>query len=259
MKVSGLTTENAKLKEKNLEIEQLRNVEIENSRLKVENSKIVNDITNLQKEIERLTKVENQIHQLKTANSKIVNDINNLTGETERSNRGIRYSKPVPQSKMIKFCHTRKHSDLQLSKVRKSVVVEGAGGVNRNILGEHPLLPGNLYTWKLRYQGNTQGLWVGVIDESKFSVDGRCFGNGRCFYNDNAVCGGLSGNKCEWQPGDLLQINVDLIDYTITIKSLSNSSIDLTGTLPRLSSGHYYPYAFLWYSDLELEIVQSFC
>ncbi|KAL0251230.1 hypothetical protein GEMRC1_000443 [Eukaryota sp. GEM-RC1] len=186
-------------------------------------------------------------------------EISKLKQENEQLKKGTtesQVSQSVPQSKVIRFSPTKKHSLLHVSGDRKRVVV-GSGGGGRNILGEDPLLPGNEYTWKFRYQGNTSCLFVGVIDESQFSVDGSCYNNGHCFHNSgNNVYRCLSGNKTKWNPGELLEINVNLINHTLTIKSVSNSSINLIGTLPRLSSGNYYPYAFLWYSDHELEIVE---
>ncbi|KAL0251088.1 hypothetical protein GEMRC1_000302 [Eukaryota sp. GEM-RC1] len=99
--------------------------------------------------------------------------------------------------------------------------------------------------------------FVGVIDESEFSVDGECYENGHGTFNGGALVHGcLSGSTTQWNPGELLEISVDLINYTLTIKSVSNSSINLTGTLPRLSSGNYYPFALLYDSDHELEIVE---
>ncbi|KAL0250942.1 hypothetical protein GEMRC1_000156 [Eukaryota sp. GEM-RC1] len=190
------------------------------------------------------TKVQNHCGvSLVEENSNLVSDIKKLKSEIEELKR------------MIKFSQTRKHSQLQVSGDGKRVVGGGDDRVCRNILGEDPLLPGNVYTWKLRYQGETGGLFVGVIDESKFSVQGGCFENSHSFLNSNQVSGSLSGNKAKWNPGELLEINANLIHYTFTIKSVSNSSINLTGTLPRLSSGNYYPYALLYHSSHELEFV----
>ncbi|KAL0251462.1 hypothetical protein GEMRC1_000675 [Eukaryota sp. GEM-RC1] len=76
---------------------------------------------------------------------------------------------------MIRFSQTRKHSQLQVSGDRKRVVFGSGSFGFRNILGQDPIYPGNNYTWKLRYQGDTDNLWVGVIDESKFSVDSGCY------------------------------------------------------------------------------------
>ncbi|KAL0251935.1 hypothetical protein GEMRC1_001147 [Eukaryota sp. GEM-RC1] len=166
-------------------------------------------------------------------------------------------SQSVPQSKVIRFSPTKKHSQLQVSGDRMKVFVGSGGNVIGNILGEDPLPPGNEYTWKLRYQGTTCSLIVGVIDESQFSVEGRCYDYAHCFENDcDRITGCLSGNKTKWNPGELLEINVNLVNYSLTIKSMSNSLINLTGPLPRLSSGNYYPYATLWRDDHVLEIVE---
>ncbi|KAL0250946.1 hypothetical protein GEMRC1_000160 [Eukaryota sp. GEM-RC1] len=162
----------------------------------------------------------------------------------------------VSQSKVIRFSQIGKHSQLRVSEDKKRVVVGGEDGM-RNLLGEYPLLPGNVYTWKLRYQGSTSGLFVGVIDESKFTVGGDCFHNAHCFHNaGTGVCDCLSGIKTRWNPIELLEINANLINYTLTIKSVNHSRINLNGTLPRLSSGNYYLFALLCFSDHELEIVK---
>ncbi|KAL0251150.1 hypothetical protein GEMRC1_000364 [Eukaryota sp. GEM-RC1] len=90
-----------------------------------------------------------------------------------------------------------------------------------------------------------------------FSVDGDLHTSAHCFHNyGTGVWGCLSGNKVKWNPGELLEINVNLINHTSTIKSVSNSSINLTGTLPQLSSGNYYPYARLCRGNHVLEIVE---
>ncbi|KAL0251791.1 hypothetical protein GEMRC1_001003 [Eukaryota sp. GEM-RC1] len=211
------------------------------------------------------------ISELETNNAGLTTDIQNLTTTKSKTIAKLKQeieqlkktttetqvmSQSVPQSKVIRFSPTKKHSQLQVSGDRKRVVVGSGGIVDRNILGEDPLLPGNEYTWKMRYQGHTSGLFVGVIDESKFSVEGNCYQNAHCFYNGNRVRGCLSGDKTQWNPGELLEINVNLINHTLTIKSVSNSSINLTGTLPRLSSGNYFPYAYLPHRDHGLEIVE---
>ncbi|KAL0251726.1 hypothetical protein GEMRC1_000938 [Eukaryota sp. GEM-RC1] len=198
-------------------------------------------------------------------NSNLVSDIEKLKSEFEELKKSAAENQLVFQSKMIRFSQTRKHSELQVSGDRKRVVA-GSGGdwVSRSILGEDPLLPGNEYTWKLWYQGGTDGLFVGVIDESKFRIDVDCIDDAHCRSNSGGtICGCLSGNrtkcilnKTKWNPGELLEINVNLINYTLTIKSVSNSSIYLTGTLPRLSSGFYYPFASLCRCDHVLEIVE---
>ncbi|KAL0251083.1 hypothetical protein GEMRC1_000297 [Eukaryota sp. GEM-RC1] len=259
----SLVKENSELKDKYSEL-NLQSAELTTKCSDLEsNTSNFNTLT---------TDLTTEIHDLKTTISRLTTDIQNLT--TTKSNEIAKLkqeieqlkktttetqlvSQSVPQSKVIRFSPTKKHSQLQVSGDRKRVVVgSGIDGVDRNILGEDPLLPGNEYTWKLRYQGNTYGLVVGVIDESKFSVDGGC-GNAHCFHNyGNSVFDCLSGDQTQWNPGELLEINVNLINHTLTIKSVSNSSINLTGTLPRLSSGNYYPFARLGHSNHVLDIVE---
>ncbi|KAL0249267.1 hypothetical protein GEMRC1_004500 [Eukaryota sp. GEM-RC1] len=162
----------------------------------------------------------------------------------------------VSQSKTMRFSQTRKHSQLQVSEDKKRVGFGSGSRVIRNIMGEDPLLPENVYTWKLWYQGNTNHLLVGVIDESKFSVEGRCHDDAHCYSSHNQAFGCLSGSKTKWNPGELLEITVDLINYKLTIECVGSSSIYLSGTLPRLSSGNYYPFARLYFSDHVLDVVE---
>ncbi|KAL0250989.1 hypothetical protein GEMRC1_001231 [Eukaryota sp. GEM-RC1] len=256
----SLVKEVSDLKEEISELTtKITDVEIDNSDLVTENSHLKTNNSQLSGQISSLTN-DNQI--CKAENSKIVADNIQLQQEIEQLKKTVvetqLVSQSVPQSKMIRFSQTKKHSELQVSGDRKRVVA-GSGGdwVSRSILGEDPLLPGNEYTWKLWYQGGTDGLFVGVIDESKFVVDGDCFDNAHCRSNSgNTIRGCLSGTTTQGNPGELLEINANLINYTLTIKSVSNSSINLTGTLPRLSSGNYYPFALLLYSNHELEIVE---
>ncbi|KAL0251571.1 hypothetical protein GEMRC1_000784 [Eukaryota sp. GEM-RC1] len=201
-----------------------------------------------------------RIQNLNATNSNSLTEIMKLQQEIEQliktTTETQLISQSVLQSKVIRFSQTRKHSQLQVSEDRKRVVVVGSdGNVYRNILGEDPLLPGNVYTWKLRYQGYTGGLYVGVIDESKFHFR-DCEMHAHCRSNSGGIIRGcLSGNRTKWNPGELLEITTNLIHHTLTIKSVSNASISLTGILPRLCSGNYFPYALLLCSDHVLEIV----
>ncbi|KAL0251016.1 hypothetical protein GEMRC1_000230 [Eukaryota sp. GEM-RC1] len=135
-------------------------------------------------------------------------------------------------------------------------------GIERELLLEVVVVGIDISWEKIHFfQGTTSGLVVGVIDESKFrfSDECHCYLNAHCFHNTgNQVWGCLSGNKTQWNPGELLEINVNLVNSTLTIKSVSNSSINLTGTLPRLSRGNCYPYALLSRSDHGLEIVGTY-
>ncbi|KAL0250885.1 hypothetical protein GEMRC1_000099 [Eukaryota sp. GEM-RC1] len=176
--------------------------------------------------------------------------------ESDMSTALTQPRRELPHVKWKRFNSLKlgKHNELKIRRHGKRVEVVRSGNKYRNILGEYPLLPGNVYTWKLRYQGTTNSLAVGVIHESKFSVDGSSFENAHCFFSHNPVCGGLLGNTDQWNPGEALEINANLNDQILSIKSVSNSSINLTGTLPRFSSGNYYLYAFLYWADHVLEI-----
>ncbi|KAL0248902.1 hypothetical protein GEMRC1_004136 [Eukaryota sp. GEM-RC1] len=158
---------------------------------------------------------------------------------------------------MIRFSQVRKNAQLQVSKAGKRVAVDASGSWYRNILGEEPLLPGNVYTWKLRFEGDDKHIVVGVIDESKFGSDVCCYAKAHTFHSCGGhVFGGLSGNKAQWNRDEELEITANLIDETLTIQSLSSSSIDLSGPLPKLNNGNYYPYFFMRNSDQVLEIVE---
>ncbi|KAL0242896.1 hypothetical protein GEMRC1_005459 [Eukaryota sp. GEM-RC1] len=246
---SELTTKCSDLESNNSDLNTLTtDLTTENHLLKTTISVLETNNAGLTTDIQNLTATKsNEIAKLKQENEQLKKTIT----ETQV------VSQSVPQSKVIRFSPIKKHSELQVSRDRKRVVVGSGSYGHRNILAEDPLLPGNVYTWKLRHQGTTNSLIVGVIDESKFSVEGACFGSAHCFCNNGYnVWGCLSGNKTQWNPCELLEINVNLINHTLTIKSVSNSSINLTGTLPRLSSGNYYPYAFMYHSDHVLEIIE---
>ncbi|KAL0252150.1 hypothetical protein GEMRC1_001362 [Eukaryota sp. GEM-RC1] len=227
---------------------EIHDLKADNSSLKANNSDLSMKISSLKTDIQNLTATKsNEITKLRQK----IEQLKKTTTETQV------VSQSVPQSKVIRFSPTKKHSQLQVSGDRKRVVFgSGGNGVTRNILGEDPLLPGNVYTWKLRYQGRTGSLIVGVIDESKFSVEGNLDTGAHRFHNLGGVFGCLSGIKTHLNPGELFEINVNLINHTLTIKSVDNSSINLTGTLPQLSSGNYYPYAMLYHIDHVLEIVE---
>ncbi|KAL0250858.1 hypothetical protein GEMRC1_000072 [Eukaryota sp. GEM-RC1] len=245
---SELKTEVSELTTKNSDLESNNSVlTTENHDLKTTISDLETNNAGLTTDIQNLTATKsNEIDKLKQE----IEQLKKTTTETQV------VSQSVPQSKVIRFSPTKKDPELQVSGDRKRVdVLSGVVGC-RNILGEDPLLPGNEYTWKLRYQGLTGGLVVGVIDESKFSVESNCYQKGHCSSNCGLVWGCLSGNKTKWNPGELLEINVNLINHTLTINSTSNSLISLTGTLPQLSSGNYYPFARLYWSNHALEIVE---
>ncbi|KAL0252221.1 hypothetical protein GEMRC1_001433 [Eukaryota sp. GEM-RC1] len=207
----------------------------------------------------KINSITTDIQKLTTTNSYSLNEISKLKTEVEEIKNPVTetqlVSQSAPQSKKIRFSQTRKHSQLQVSGNGKRVVHVNCNG-HTNILGEDPLLPGNVYSWKLRYQGNTTALVVGVIDESKFRVDVKCEQNAHGCRNNRSVYGCLSGNTSQWNPGELLEVSVNLINYTLSINSVSSSSINLTGTLTRLSSGNYFPYALLFCCDHVLEIVE---
>ncbi|KAL0251108.1 hypothetical protein GEMRC1_000322 [Eukaryota sp. GEM-RC1] len=260
-----LKHENSDLKEEISELNSLTtDLKTENQDLKTENTGLSREVHDSKTEISHLkttnSALTTDIQNLTATNSNSLNEITKLQQEIDQLKKTATETQlvfqSIHQSKVIRFSQTRKHSQLQVSGDRKRVVVGSGNGVCRNILGEDPLLPGNVYTWKLRYQGRNCGLYVGVIDESKFRVDCDCTYMAHCYACGDTFQGCLFGTSNKWNPGELLEINANLTNYTLTIKSVSNFSINLTGTLPKLSSGNYYPFASLFWSDHELEIVE---
>ncbi|KAL0251817.1 hypothetical protein GEMRC1_001029 [Eukaryota sp. GEM-RC1] len=179
------------------------------------------------------------VDSLVTENSNLVSEIDQLKNEIETLKKTA--------TNMIKFSQIRKHPQLQVSEDKRE-----------SILGEVPLIPGNDYTWKLRYQGHTSDIFVGIIDESKFSIneEDECHFDAHGIFNDECdFQNNLSSVIVDWNPGELLEINANLINYTLTIKFVGNSSMYHTETLPRLSRGNYYQYAHMWSMDHVIEIV----
>ncbi|KAL0251037.1 hypothetical protein GEMRC1_000251 [Eukaryota sp. GEM-RC1] len=284
-KNTKISSENSRLKDQLTKLS--RDSEKENSNLRGKIHDLISEIQNVRSENSRVRgqfaqlsqDAEKENSELKKRHSKssmrvfaLTTQIRNLTAASSNEITKLRrelkplkmtavqtqlVSRPCSQSKVIKFSRTRKHPQLQVIGNRKRVVYgSDVDCVDRNILGEDPLRPGNFYSWKLRYEGSHQSLVVGVIDESKFRVDGECFHNAHCYVNSNCSYGCRSGNKTIWNPYELLQITANLINYTLTIKYVSNPSITLTGTLPRLSSGNFYLFASLFCCDHVLEIVE---
>ncbi|KAL0237825.1 hypothetical protein GEMRC1_012299 [Eukaryota sp. GEM-RC1] len=184
-----------------------------------------------------------QISDIQNLTTTMSNEITKLQQEIEQLKKTATETQLVSQSTMIRFSQTRKHSELQVSGDQKELFTE--------------VVMGTEVSWEKThfFQGNTGVLVVGVVDESEFLVS-SCYASAHCIYSHGGGSGCLSGNKTKWNPGELVEINVNLINHTLTIKSVRNSSINLVGTLPRLSSGNYYLYAHLFHSDQLLEIVE---
>ncbi|KAL0251003.1 hypothetical protein GEMRC1_000217 [Eukaryota sp. GEM-RC1] len=169
----SLLNENSDLKEENSELNtkvaelptKITEVESNNSELNSLNTDLKTEIKVLKTINSRLS--EENHYSNATTTTTLTTDIQNLTKTNSnemakliKAHTGTqRVSQSVPQSEVIKFSQTRKHSQLQVSGDRKRVVHGCCDVQRRNILGEDPLLPGNVYTWKLRYQGNTGGLF----------------------------------------------------------------------------------------------------
>ncbi|KAL0246268.1 hypothetical protein GEMRC1_007480 [Eukaryota sp. GEM-RC1] len=264
---ADLTTKNRDLKSEMSHLsKENRDSKAEISRLKTTNSDLSMKISRFNTDIQEFkvanSKLVTENTQLVTENSKLVTENTKFQQEIEELKFQAIVIQPFPQSTMennaIRFSQTLKHSQLRVSQGGRRVVVVGDGFTERNILGQNPLLPSDVYTWKLWYEGDTHYLIVGVIDESEFRVDDVCYENahGRSS-SGNTICGCLSGNGTQWDSREILEINANLINYTLTIRTVDNSSIYHSGTLPRLSSGnYYYPFARLAQSDHELEILE---
>ncbi|KAL0252124.1 hypothetical protein GEMRC1_001336 [Eukaryota sp. GEM-RC1] len=189
----------------------------------------------------QLTSIKQKNSEIDAENSRLKDQLSQLSRDLEQENSSLstqgtntEVSSSVPQSNLINFFRTRKFLLFQTIGRKTTAFVEPNSGY-KNILGEDPLLPGKLYTWKLRYQGYTRCLFVGVIDESEFKVEGYWSWEwAHCFENCDRMRGCLSGIKNNWVPGELLEINANLITYTLTIKTVDSPYINLTGTLPRL-------------------------
>ncbi|KAL0251563.1 hypothetical protein GEMRC1_000776 [Eukaryota sp. GEM-RC1] len=211
----------------------------------------------------QLASIKQKNSEIDAENSRLKDQLTQLSRDLEQENSSLsmqgtstEVSSSVPQSNLINFFRTRRYSLFQAIGRKTTASVEPNSGY-KNILGEDPLLPGNEYTWKLRYRGRDRYLFVGVIDESKFKVDGYWSWEwAHCFENDgDRIRGCLSGIKNKWNAGELLEISANLITYTLTIKTVGSPYINLTGTLPRLRSGNYYPFALLGKSDHVLQVV----
>ncbi|KAL0235049.1 hypothetical protein GEMRC1_001631 [Eukaryota sp. GEM-RC1] len=161
----------------------------------------------------------------------------------------------VPKNGTVEFSVTQRHPELTVNVTKNNVKVSGKSETYRNILGSKPLLPDSVYQWKVRYRGNPRGFRVGVIDEKKFTVDGKCFDLAHCVSSSNMSYGCLSDLSAEWKPGQVLEVTADMVLHILTVKSVADSTINVTGTLPTLGSGSYYPYFYLWRPEQELFLV----
>ncbi|KAL0246507.1 hypothetical protein GEMRC1_007719 [Eukaryota sp. GEM-RC1] len=125
-----------------------------------------------------------------------------------------------------------------------------------NILGQDPLLPGNVYSWRILYSGYPLNIFVGVINESNFKSDEWCedLAHG-CFNGFGDPSGCLSGKSSQWDEHEILEISVDMTKNVMTIRSVGNDGISLTGVLPMLSQGYYYPFFVLYRNDHVIELV----
>ncbi|KAL0252161.1 hypothetical protein GEMRC1_001373 [Eukaryota sp. GEM-RC1] len=268
------------------QIEQLKgqnnSLSAENSQLESEVTECHANITNLQQQISNIQNIPDQsmYQQPIRSNSPydpypqhdsaaaILQQMIPITQpqqqfplSTYRDSNGIlqlQYTSMFPVQNVITsgilFSEDRRSSSLSLSRDRKIVRTQGQS-TERNILGSHPLLPGNVYQWTVRYKGRPFFLRVGVIDENKFRADGSCARHGHCFRNDNAIYGSLTGSRCQWNPEELLAITADMNTNTVSINSVGHSGIALTGSLRRLRGRYYYPFFKLHWADTEIEIV----
>ncbi|KAL0209814.1 hypothetical protein P9112_009898 [Eukaryota sp. TZLM1-RC] len=138
-------------------------------------------------------------------------------------------------------------------------MAKSGGGLVQPIRGDEPLKHGSVHKWRVSYQGGNQGgnqgLVIGVIAGKKFySSRISSFDVYGCF--NGGIPLNTSGTCTKWEEGDVIEITVDLVNYTINLKEVGSGYIDFNGELPRLDGDSYYPYCSLLYPDQKLYIVE---
>ncbi|KAL0232644.1 hypothetical protein GEMRC1_011391 [Eukaryota sp. GEM-RC1] len=134
----------------------------------------------------------------------------------------------------ICFSQTQKSSFFSISDDKLTLTNTTYAVRWRNALGDHPLTPKKVYTWRVKYKGHTSRLCVGVVDERKFNEDGWCRGSAHCFRNCNSVYGNLTGQGDVWNADEVLEIVADMRTNFFTIQSIDCNKINLSCKLPLL-------------------------
>ncbi|KAL0209799.1 hypothetical protein P9112_009883 [Eukaryota sp. TZLM1-RC] len=136
------------------------------------------------------------------------------------------------------------------------VAESGGGGGYQQIRGDKPLKHGSVHKWRVRYQGDDGGFAIGVIAGKKF--DSSRFNHSDVYgcHNGSGEPFNTSGTTSQWKQGDVIEITVDLVNYTINLKEVGSGYIDLNGELPRLDGDFYYPYFAFGYSSTQNVIVR---
>ncbi|KAL0209795.1 hypothetical protein P9112_009879 [Eukaryota sp. TZLM1-RC] len=123
------------------------------------------------------------------------------------------------------------------------------------IRGDKPLKHGSVHKWRVRYKGRDSNLVIGVIAGKKF--DSSRFNRSDVY---GCHCNGqplnTSGTRTQWKQGDVIEITVDLVNYTINLKELGSGYIDINGELPRLDDDSYYPVFNMYWANHRLFIVE---
>ncbi|KAL0242432.1 hypothetical protein GEMRC1_004995 [Eukaryota sp. GEM-RC1] len=201
-----------------------------------------------------------RIQELETEKGVIVNDYETKIIDLQSELDDVKSQVIKLENSTILFSTSRKHPRLVVSSDQKTLTVNGSDSFVRNILGDKPLLPGNVYTWKVTYSGCKPGcLVVGVIDEGVFSPDTNCHG-GNCHgvINNSTNCGRVCGSLARWDPHQVLEFTANMIDCTLSIKAIGNNcSINLSGTLPTISScdRNYYPFFRSSYPNIVVQLI----
>ncbi|KAL0209988.1 hypothetical protein P9112_010072 [Eukaryota sp. TZLM1-RC] len=135
------------------------------------------------------------------------------------------------------------------------IAKSGDGPLEQPIRGDKPLKHGSVYKWRFRYQGCDRNLVIGVIAGKKFNISGISRSDVYGCFNGGTLIN-TSGTTSQWKQGDVIEITVDLVNYTINLKEVGSGYIDLNGELPRLDGDFYYPCCSLYDRNHQLYIVE---
>ncbi|KAL0233325.1 hypothetical protein GEMRC1_012070 [Eukaryota sp. GEM-RC1] len=130
----------------------------------------------------------------------------------------------------ILFSNVLIHPDLQVSDNQKKAFFCNSSG-SKHLLGAEPLSPGYVYKWRMASSTHLSGIAMGVIERSLFDADDRnCSRDAHCYGAEGHKNGCLKGNCSKWKRGTVIGITVDLIEYTLVIRSVNNRTISLLVT-----------------------------
>ncbi|KAL0237751.1 hypothetical protein GEMRC1_012225 [Eukaryota sp. GEM-RC1] len=197
------------------------------------------------------------VDQLQQSNSVLNGKIEKLEAEVTNLKFQISQisqfnSHGFEEESTILFSDVQKSSFLSLSYDKKIVC---ASDKNTNLKNSNTPISGNVFTWKVRYVGNNHGIFVGVIDDSKFETDKSCENQAHGCYNHGPIRGNLCGQQSEWNVSEGLELRFNVDTNLLVIKSVGADGISLSGTLPELSEGKYRPFFSLSNSNHVIAII----